>query len=144
MTALTVTAANVSADQNMGSIVKGYQALSACSVGQAVYLDGTTGKVAPADADAGTTEARGFGIIVEAANQYGETSIAADDYCSVCEFGPVYGFSGMTPGAYGWVSKTAGEIDDTKPTSAVQRILGHAQAADVFFVNPGESEDASA
>lgn len=143
MTALTVTAANVSADQNVGSIVKPYQAASASSVGQSVYKD-SDGKIAPSDADAGTTQARAFGIIVAAANQYGETSIAADEWCSVCEFGPVYGFSDLTPGEYGWVSKTAGEIEGTKPTSAVQRILGHAQADDCFFVNPGESEDASA
>lgn len=143
MTAITTSAANASADPRLGSIVRPYVAASAVSMLQVVYLD-SNGQVAPADADAGATQARGIGIVVGAANLYGETSVAAGGTVDVCLLGPVYGFSGMTPGGYGWVGKTAGVLDDTKPTSAIQRIMGHAIAADIFFVLPGQAEDAYA
>lgn len=138
MTALTVTPANVSADQNQGSVVRNYQAGGALTVGQAVYLD-SNNYVQAADANTSSvTTARGVGIVVNTPGPYGDTSIPSGGYCSICVEGPVYGFSGLTPGAYGWVSKTAGEIDDTAPTTATyQYILGYAVAEDTFFVNPG-------
>lgn len=144
MTALTVTAAKVSANQNQGAVIRPYRAGGTVSLGQAVYLD-SNGYVQAADANtAAVTTARAVGIVVATSDPYGSTSAAANESVSVCLSGIVYGFSGLTPGAYGWVSKTAGEIEDTAPTGgAYQYILGQAMSATEFYVNPGIYQPAS-
>lgn len=144
MAALTFIAANISADPNQGSIIRNYEAGGTVSVGDAVYIDGN-GKVQLADASVSETTSLGRGIVVNSASLYGETSVASGQRCSVCVFGPVYGFYGMTEGAWGWVSATAGDIDDSAPSGgAYQHIMGYAAAEDVFFVNPGLTAPTSA
>ena len=139
MTALGFTANKISTDPSKGSVLKAFPAASAISapLGKAVYID-SDGKVELADANVTVAESRGAGVIVAVPNTYGENSIGADEYCTVCVFGPVYGFSSLAEGTYAWVSKTAGELDDTAPTSgAFQYIMGYCAEADCFFVHPG-------
>lgn len=138
MTALTVTAAKVSADQTQGSIVRNYELAAEMTLGTLVSLD-SSGKLTKAQADGTAAEARAIGILVAGPYLMGGTTIASGQRGSVCTFGPVYGFSGMTPGAVGWVSDTAGEID-TAPSSTNTIAAGRAWAADVFFVNIGVSD----
>lgn len=139
MTALSFTVNKISTDPAKGSVLKQFRAASAISspIGKAVYVN-SSGKVELADANVTATEARAIGIIVAVPNVYSENAIAADEHCTVCLFGPVYGFASLAEGTYGWVSKTAGEIDDTAPTGgAYQYVLGQCLEEDCFFVHPG-------
>lgn len=138
MAALTVVAANVSADQNQGSVIRNYVAGAALTVGQAVYVD-TSGYAQPAIGNVLTANAKSIGIVVNSSDRYGSTSIPSGGFCSVCEFGPVYGYYGMTPGKQVWVSKTvSGGLDDAAPTGGVfVFIIGMSIAADIIFVSPG-------
>ena len=145
MTVLSFTANKISADPAKGSVIERFPAASAITspLGKAVYLT-TAGKVELADANVTAAEARAIGIIVAVPNAYSENAIDTDEYCSVCRFGPVYGFSSLAEGTFGYVSKTAGEIDDTAPTSgAWQYVLGQCMTEDTFFVNPGIAIPAS-
>lgn len=144
MTDVSVTAANISADQTHGSVIRNYRAASQVTVGDVVYLDGN-GRMARADADLSEAASRGVGIVVSGESMYGETTIEAGQFGSVCVFGPVFGFSGLTPGANYWVSKTPGKLDDTQPTSPTYRyIMGYAVSSDTFFVMPGKANTVSA
>jgi hypothetical protein len=49
-------------------------------------------------------------------------------------FGPVSGFSGLTPGALGYQSDTAGKIDTAAGTTSKK--MGRCESATVFFVQP--------
>lgn len=138
MTALTVTAAKVSADPMLGAIIRNFQAAATITVGKLVALD-SNGKLTLADGNGTDATAKAVGVCVAVGNEYGETSVAANGYASVCVHGVVYGFSGLTPGAYGYVSDTAGSIEDT--TSGTNSLnVGQAVAADAFFVRPGMIE----
>lgn len=143
MAALSFTAANISADPNQGSIIRNFEAGGTVAVGKPVYID-SDGKVQLTDANVSATEALGHGIVVNSASLYGDTSIAAGQRCSVCVFGPVYGFTGLAEGTQAWVGATAGELVDTAPSGgAYVRVMGYAVASDVFFVDPGQSTPAS-
>lgn len=144
MAALTVVAGNVSADQNQGSVIRNYITGMAVNVGQAVYVD-TNGNVQLAIGNVLTANAKAIGIVVNSTDLYGSTAIPSGGYCSVCEFGPVYGYYGMTPGKQVWVSKTvAGGLDDAAPTGGVfQFILGVSIDDDIIFVSPGMSAPVS-
>ncbi|GEM_PF-2812257 len=141
MTALSFDATKISTDPLKGAVNNKFQAASAITapLGKAVYLD-TDGKIALADADVTDVEARAVGVITAVSNQYGENALATDEWCTVTQYGPVYGFSGLAEGTYAWVGATAGELDDTAPTGgAYQYIVGQCHGDDVFFVNPGIS-----
>ena len=145
MTALAFTAKNISIDTGKGSVVRPFPVATAIAtpLGKVVYVD-SNGAVELADADVTVAESRAVGVIVAVPNTYGENSIAAGENCSVCVFGPVFGFSALAEGTYAWVSKTAGELDDTAPTSgAFQYIVGYCEDTDTFFVNPGIAARAS-
>jgi hypothetical protein len=146
MTALTFVAGDISADWNRGSIIEqGFQNGVAVSLGQAVYLDANN-VWQLADADVAALNARAVGIVVGVPSGYiyGETSAPINSFPAVCTFGPVYGFQLLSSGQYGWVSKTAGAIDDTAPTGgAYQYILGRSIGASEFFVDPGLTQPAS-
>lgn len=141
---LTLTSANVSADQQQGSVIRNVQAGAILTVGQTVYIDGSdTAQLADANG-ASEAVARAVGVVVAAPNMYGETSIASGDRCSVCVFGPVYGFTGMTPGARVYVGTTPGELTQTPPTpNAYQFTIGIAISASVLFINPEADAAAS-
>lgn len=135
MTALTITAAKVSADPMKGAVIRNYQTAATITVGKLVSLD-SSGKLVLADGNGTAAVAKAIGICVAVANNYGETSVATSGYASVCVHGVVYGFSGLTPGAYGYVSDTAGDIEDTTSSTNSMNV-GQAVAADAFFVRPG-------
>jgi len=145
MAALTVTAAKVSASWDQGAIIRHYVVADAITSarGKAIALD-ANGKAVLADANGSATLPRAIGICVETGDEYGEANVAANGTIAVCVFGPVYGFSGLTPGAYGWVGTTAGEVVDAAPSTAYQYVIGQAVEDDVFFVNPGLSVPNSA
>ena len=138
MTVLSYTASKISADQTQGAIVRNYVAAAALTVGDLVALD-NSGALTQADGNGTAAVARAIGMIVNSTSLYGETAIASGQRCSVCVFGPVYGFSGLTPGAYGYVSDTAGKIEDTM-SSTNALAVGRALAADTFFINPGVAD----
>lgn len=53
----------------------------------------------------------------------------------MCVYGPVGGFSSLTPGDYAYVSNTAGGLDTAAGTFGF--IVGRAESASVLFVDPG-------
>lgn len=135
--ALTPTAAHASADHQQGAVTANFAAGAAMDVLNAVYVDGS-GNLQEADAN-GASEAiaRAIGVIVAPSNMYGETAIPSGARCTVCTFGPVYGFSGMTPGATVYVGTTPGSLTQTPPVSpAYQFAIGYALADDILFINP--------
>lgn len=138
MSAVSLTAANISPLVEHGAVVLPYTAAGAITVGQAVYL--ASGGIAVADGDASKASSRAIGIAV--ASFDGETSIASGAPVSVCVYGPVAGFSGMTAGATLWVSDTAGSIDTSNGTYKV--VLGYAMNATTIFVAPSMADPSSA
>lgn len=136
----------MSAAQTEGAIINIYSVPSGStvSVGQAVAKNGSTNTVnglpyvIPADGNTvDWATSRAFGIAVNTTDWYGSTSVTGggDANISVCEFGPVYGFTGLTPGAVLFTSDNVGAISDTVSTTHPW-VIGMAQAADTVFVNP--------
>lgn len=139
MAAITVTPDNVR--PLLGAIIRRGVAGAALSVGDAVYLD-TDGTYKPADRGAANTAAA-RGIVVSAPD--GALSAAAGDAIDIVVFGPVTGFSGMTPGANVFVG-SAGALDDAAPAPAsgeYKFIIGWAEDAETVVVSP-YTDDASA
>lgn len=137
--AISLTAANIR--PLTGCVTRNFKAGGALTVGDPAYLD-SNGYVQEADANAGETQARARGVVV--ASKDGETSVTSGDRCTLAVFGPVGGFSGMTPGAPVYISSTAGEYTHTKPTGgAYQQPIGWAEAADVLFVNSAAGDPSS-
>ena len=131
---ITVTAADVRLANAQQCITRNMKANATMTVGDFVSRD-ASGYAVKADADVLEATARAVGVIVETKD--GETAVVSGDQISVCVFGPVEGFSSMTPGANAYVSKTAGKIDHTKPTGgAYQQAVGRAESATCLFVNP--------
>lgn len=119
-----------------GAIVRHYPAASTVQLGEAVYVNASD-KVAPARANAaGTTYAIGIVVSIEGGN----TSAAAEQEVGVCVFGPVTGFSGMTPATpYTYVSSgTAGVFTQTAPTGGTNFVytIGRAIRTDILFIQP--------
>jgi hypothetical protein len=140
----TVTAANVSADPRMGSVIRNCVAGATLAPGDVVYIN-SSGQAALADADVTSLTVDGVGIVVNSTDWAGSTVIASGDRCDVCVLGPVYGFSSLTKGLYYWVSKTAGKLADAAPTSgAYQKRMGYALDDGVtFWLAPGGAAPAS-
>lgn len=138
MTSASFTAANINANPSEGAIIRNFLANEAGGIGDAVYIT-SAGKVKLADAnvDASPLVAQAVGIVVATPDIYGGTTFADGDRVSVCIFGPVYGWSGLVEGTLLYASKTAGDVEQTIPTSAYQWALGYAMADDCIFVNPG-------
>ena len=118
-----------------GAVVVRLVAASACTPGDAVYVD-SNGKAELADADA-LASAKLFGVIC--AGVEGKVLFAAGDSVDVAAFGPVAGFSSLTPGAWLYASTTAGDISDAVPAPAsgdYVYVLGTCLSAAKVFVNP--------
>jgi len=117
-----------------GAITRRGVAGATLTPGQVVYLDGANGwKLADADALASS---QGKGIVV--GGGHGGSSYAAGEAVDICVFGPVEGFTSMTPGGLAYASTTAGDMDQTKPATAGDYpcVIGWAESASIFFVDP--------
>lgn len=139
MSAVSLTAANIRALTDNGAVIRRHIAGGTITVGQLVAL-ASDGFIDPADANGSQALSMAIGIAVQSYD--GETSIASSDPVSVCVFGPVSGFSGMTPGANHYVSDTAGAVDTAAGT--YDRIVGYAETATLLFVNPEMNDPSSA
>lgn len=142
---LSVTSKNVSASQEQGAVIRRYQVAADITdaPGKGVYIKSDE-TIDLADANLSLAGARGRGVIVNTSSIFGETNVKAGDWVAVCVYGPTYGWDNLTPGVYGWVGTTPGVLEDAAPSTAYQHIMGQADAADVFFVNPGISSPVSA
>ncbi len=136
MADLTVTAARVRPLD--GAVCRPYDLGDSVNVGDSVYV-ASDGDVEQSDGNVNAARAAGVGLVV--AIQGGKSSGVAGDRATVCLFGPVAGFSGMTPGKNGYVSNTAGKLADAAGTFS--RIMGFAESAEVFFVHPEQNDPAS-
>lgn len=136
MAAITVTAADVRPLN--GAVVRRYNAGATVTPGDAVYI-ASDGDVEEADADA---EASTMAIGIVIADGTGAVSFAAGTRVDVVVFGPVTGFSSMTPGGNVYVSVTAGALDQTAPTASGDFVnaIGYAESASTIFVNPNHGD----
>ena len=139
MSAITLTAANIRALTENGAVIRRHIAGGTIAVGDLVAL-ASDGFVDKADANGSQALTMAIGIAVQSYD--GETAITITNPVSVCVFGPVSGFSGMTPGANHYVSDTAGKVDDAAGT--FDRIVGYAETATLLFVNPEMNDPSSA
>ena len=140
MADISLTAANIRALVHNGSVLRRYVAGGTITVGQLVSLS-SDGFVDPADGNvADGVLARPIGIAV--ASNDGETSIVITEPVTVCVFGPVSGYSGMTPGDNHYLSDTAGKIADAVGT--YDKIIGYAESATVLFVHIEQIDASSA
>ena len=140
MADITVTAAQVAALTENGAITRRHIAGGTLAVGQLVSLS-ADGFVDPADGNvAEGTLARPIGIVV--ASYDGETAITVTNPCTVCVFGPVSGFSSMTPGDNHYLSDTAGRVADAVGT--YDKIVGYAETASILFVHIEQVDSSSA
>ena len=140
MANVTVTSANVSALPENGAVMwPPVHAGGTVTIGYLVYVD-SNGAVQHADADVSAATASAIGIAVESFD--GETSVASGNPVGVCVFGPVSGFSDLTPGADYYVSDTVGRISDAAGTCS--RLIGKAVNANVLWVHPQQNVPSSA
>lgn len=120
-----------------GAVIRELDAGGAGNVGDVVYIN-ASGQAVAADADAVAT-AVGIGIVVSAGSM-GKTSFASGDRLAVVVYGPLNGYSGMTPGARVFASGTVGRVADAAPATtvinAVAWVLGLALDAATVFVAP--------
>ena len=141
MTAVTFTAKQIR--PLLQSISKPVLSGEALSVGEAVYIK-SDAKAWLADADvAATAQVRG---IVTAIGAYGKLDGVAGDMVDVTFYGPISGWSGMTPGAEFFASVTPGEVEDTAPAGAssdFRWIIGFALEAGILFVSPYTDDPAA-
>ena len=137
---ISLTAANIRPLPDNGSILRRHIAGGTITIGQLVSLS-ADGFVDPADGNvADGVLARPIGIAV--ASNDGETSIVITEPVTVCVFGPVSGYSGMTPGDNHYLSDTAGRIADAVGT--YDKIVGYAESATVLFVHIEQIDASSA
>lgn len=139
MADVTFTAAQIAPLHEHGAVVLPGRAGGTVTVGHLVYM-ASDGDWERADANVSAAVARAQGIAV--ASYDGETTIASGDPVSVCVFGPVSGYSGMTPGANLYISDTVGLIGDA--VAAYDRIIGWAWDATTIFVAVQQNDPSSA
>lgn len=137
---MAVTAANVR--PLTGAVMRDFDAGAAVDMGAGVYVaaDGDA-----EETDANTAASSELTGVCVAVRTEGATAAAAGERITVVTYGPVGGFSDLTPGALQYVSETPGAITETAPTGAGTwtKIAGYAEAADILFVNPGMSKATS-
>lgn len=144
MTALSYTATSINIVNETISQTRHATAGESLSMGQLVALKDSDGRVYKADAD-DSELSRAIGIVVEVYELLGsDTTAEAGDAVTVCTYGPVGGFSSLSEGSYGYVSGTAGSIEDTDPGDAdtYSFIVGYCETSTIFFVNIGISTPA--
>jgi hypothetical protein len=129
MTDLTVVAANVRPLD--GSRTRGYDLGAAAAPGDAYYI-ASDDDIEKADANGAAALQKARGLIV--ALEGGKSSGVAGDRATGCVFGPVAGFTGLTPGAIVYLSDTVGKLSDTPGTNVI--VMGYCESATVVFVQP--------
>lgn len=136
---MAVTAANVR--PLAGAITRKGRAGGNLTMGMPFY-PASDGDWEAADANVTAAIAAGRGIIVEVPFKApgGTTAVDGDEVTGVV-FGPVGGFSSLTPGALQYISATVGTLTETAPTGATnwQHAIGYALDANTVFVMPGIS-----
>lgn len=135
MANLTITAADVR--PLTGAKTRKAVCNEAMTVGDAVYIDGSSGNLPTVKMTLCAVLATGnlWGIVVAGdPAKEGSTAIAVGDTVDVCVYGPVTGFSGATAGAFTWGSDTAGKVADTVGTKST--IAGVMETPTTLFVRP--------
>lgn len=132
MANIAFTAANIR--PLLGSITKPVECGEAIGVGKPVYIK-SDGKAWLADAAASvSSQARG---VCTAVGAYGKLVSVAGDMIDLTTYGPIAGWSSLTPGQDLFASVTAGEIADVEPIATNYRwIIAYALSAGTIFVNP--------
>jgi len=118
------------------SIIKPVTAGEIVDVGEIVYLK-SDGKYWLADA-AALVSAQARGVVV-GIGAYGAVTSVAEQVVDVCFYGPVNGWTSLTPGQDLFASATAGAIADAAPAGSSGDYLwciGFAFSADGIFVSP--------
>jgi len=135
MADVTVTAGDVR--PLPGYLSQRFDAGGTIYTGQSVYI-ASDGDVEQSDADAGSLEAQSVGIMI--ADNTGATIATSGDRVDVAVFGPVTGFSSMTPGALVFASTTAGGMVQGTPDVGSHVVpVGIAFNANTIFVNPSRT-----
>jgi len=131
-----------------GAVLRQAVAGGTGSLGDAVYISDDTNNLLPtvvqADANVSATVVAARGIVV-AMGREGETDFVSGDALTIATFGPVAGYSGLTPGARQYVSSTVGALTESAPSGAGTWTwaVGYAESDGVVFVNPGIQAPAS-
>jgi len=135
MADVTVTAGDVR--PLPGFVSRRFDAGGTIYTGQSVYI-AADGDVVQSDADAGSLEAQSIGIFV--ADNTGATIATDGDRVDVVVFGPVTGYSSMTPGALVFASTSAGGLVQGTPDAGSHVVpVGIAFDAATIFVNPSRT-----
>jgi hypothetical protein len=135
MADLTVTPADVRPLN--GAITRKAIANEAMDVGDAVYIDGSSGILPTIKQILSAVLATGnmWGIVVSGdPAKNGSTSIEVGDVVDVVVSGPVAGFSGATAGGFVWGSDNAGKVANAVGTKST--IAGIMETPTTLFVRP--------
>lgn len=121
-----------------GAVIRRAIATEALAFGDAVYIDSGSGRFPKVSKILGgaVATANPFGVVVAPQTDTdGATSVALGATCDVAVYGPVTGYSSMTPGATVWASDTAGRLSSVAGTKS--GVIGFAESAVTVFVRPG-------
>lgn len=131
MAAVTPTVVNVRPGYQ--SVVIPVVSGVSASLGDAMTtgLDGLAAKSANASGKA-------QGLIVSGSRKATDGSIVAGETIGLCVFGPVEGFSGLTPGRLIYLDSTAGKLSDSGSVA-----IGYAMTDTTIFVMPALATAAS-
>lgn len=135
MANLTITAVDVR--PLTGAITRKAIANEAMTVGDAVYIDGSSGGIPTVkmSTSAALATSNLWGAVVAGdPAKNGATAIAVGDTVDVVTYGPVAGFSGATAGGFVWGSDTAGKFADAVGTKSV--IAGVMETPTTLFIRP--------
>jgi hypothetical protein len=130
MAAITFTAADVR--PLAGAKIRRFDAGGTVGMGKPVYI-AADGDVELCKGDLVATTLGTIGLAV--ATPDGGTSASANERVDVAVYGPVAGFTSLTPGSLVWLSDTTtGGMDTTENTAGL--VVGVAESATVVFVRP--------
>ncbi|MFA4973741.1 MAG: hypothetical protein WC683_14110 [bacterium] len=145
MTAVTVSdRTTIRAQIEKGALVYPYTAAEDVDRGEVVSLD-SSAEATLADRNSTAAVARGIGIVVDGPFDQSSYTYADGARIGVCVFGPVTGFSSLTPGMWYYLSQTAGALDTAAPAESsneYKRAVGYALDTTTIFVLPipGDAE----
>lgn len=114
-----------------GARVRQVTAGAALAMGDWVYIDS-------AGLAQKSVNASGYAVGVVVAGDQKAATMASGEVVTICFFGPIAGYTSMTPGRLGYLSANAGKIADSGSKS-----VGYSWSADIFMVMPGAAVSAS-